>query len=102
VATQDQAVSRNYFKSNILNIEIDSKCRFPKQRKETIHHPTPGRHILDNNEYLMRTDRVCTRLQYSVGKELGIIMAEKWNTQTAKPVCKYKNVKILWYQGINR
>jgi len=51
VATQDQAVSRNYFKSKILNVEIDNKCRFTKQRKDAIHHLIPGCHILDNNEY---------------------------------------------------
>jgi len=102
VATQDQAISTNYFKSKILKKEIDSKCRLPKQHKETIHHLTPGCHILDNNEYLMRHDRVCTYLQYSVRKELGIKMAEKWNTQTAKPVCKHKNVTILWNQRLHR
>ena len=102
MATQDQAISTNYFKSKIFNKEIDNKCRLPKQHKETFHNLTTGCHILDNNDYLVRHDRVCTRLQYFVRKELGIKMAEKWNKQTAKPVCKYKYLTMLWNQEVHR
>jgi len=102
VATQDKAISTNYFKSKVLNKENDSKCRLPKQHGEIIHHLTPGCHVLDNNEYLIRHDRACTHLQYSVDKELGITMAEKWNTKRTKPVCKHIDVTMLWDQGVHR
>ena len=38
MAAQDQAISTNYFKNNILKQEIESKCRLCKQHEETIDH----------------------------------------------------------------
>ena len=78
VAAQDQAISTNYFKKNILKEEIESKCRLCKQHEETIDHLTSGCPILANNEYLMRHDKVCTHLHYSICKALGIETADKW------------------------
>jgi len=62
VAAQDQAISTNYFKKKNLKEEIESKCRLCKQHEETIDHLTSGCPILENNEYLMRHDKVCTHL----------------------------------------
>jgi len=36
VATQDQEISKNYFKNKILKEEIGSKCRLCEQNEETI------------------------------------------------------------------
>jgi len=68
VAAQDQAISKNYFKNKILKKEIESKCRLCKQHEETIDHLTSGCPILAKNEYLMRHDKVCTHLHYSISK----------------------------------
>jgi hypothetical protein len=46
VAAQDKAVNTNYFKSNILKEEFNSKCRLCKQHKETVDHISSGCHIL--------------------------------------------------------
>jgi len=72
VITQDQAISTNYFKNKILKEEIESKCRLFKQHEGTINHLTLGCLILAKNEYLMRHDKVCTHLHYSICKALGI------------------------------
>ena len=48
--------------------EIERKCRVCKQQEETIDHLTLGCPILAKNEYLMRQDKVCTHLHYSVCK----------------------------------
>jgi len=40
VAAQDQAISKNYFKKEILKEEIESKCRLCKQHEENIEHLT--------------------------------------------------------------
>jgi len=50
VASQDQAISTNYFKRKILKVEIESKCRLCKQYEETIDHLTSGCPILAKNE----------------------------------------------------
>ena len=78
VAAQDQAISTNYFKNNILKEEIKSKCRLYKQHEETVDHLTSGCPILAKNEYLMRQDRICAHLHYSVSKALGNETKDKW------------------------
>ena len=65
VAAQDQTISTNYFKNNILK-EDDSKCRLCKHHEETIDYITSGCPILAKNEYLKRHDKVCAHLHYSI------------------------------------
>ena len=65
------------FKNKILKKEIESKCRLCKQHKETIDHLTSGYPILAKNEYLMRHDKVCAHLHYSICKALDIETADK-------------------------
>jgi hypothetical protein len=45
-----------------------------KQHEETVDHLTSGCPILAKNEYLMRHDKVCTHLHYSICKALGTEM----------------------------
>ena len=78
VAAQDQAISTIYFKKKILKEEIESKCRLCKQHEETIDQLTLGCPILAKNKYLMRHDKVCTHLHYSICKALGIETTYKW------------------------
>jgi hypothetical protein len=71
VAAQDQAISTNYFKRKILKEETESRCRLCKEYEESIDQ-TSGCPILAKNEYIMRHDKVCTHLHYSICKTLGI------------------------------
>jgi hypothetical protein len=68
VAVQDQAISTNYFRKRKLKEEIDSKRRLCKQHEETIDHLTSGCSILAKNEYLIRHDKICTHVHYSICK----------------------------------
>jgi len=86
VAAQDQAISTNYFKNKILKEDIESKCRLCKQHEETIDHLTSGCPILPKNEYIMRHDKVCTHLYYSICKALGIETTDKWYTHVQTSV----------------
>jgi hypothetical protein len=101
VAAQDQAISTNYFKSKILKKEIESKCRLCKQNKETIDQLTSRCPILAKNEYLMRHDKVCTHLHYSICKALGIETTDKWYTHIPKPVYEERDVTVLWSQAVH-
>jgi hypothetical protein len=67
----NEAISKNYFKNKILKEEIEIKCRLCKQHEETIGHLTSGCPILAKYEYLMRHDKVCTHLHYTICKALG-------------------------------
>ena len=76
--------------------EIESKCRLCKQHDETIDHLNSGCPILTKNDYLMRHDKVCTHLHYSICKALGIETIDKWYTHIPKPVCEDGNFTVLW------
>jgi len=87
VAAQGQEISTNYFKNKILKAEIESKCWLCKQHEETTDHLTLGCPILAKNEYLMRHDKVCTHLHYSICKALFIETTDKWHTHTCTSQC---------------
>jgi uncharacterized protein (UPF0371 family) len=72
MASQDQAISTNYFKKTILKQDIESRCRLCKQYEETIDHLISGCPTLTKNEYIIRHDKVRTHLHYSICKKLGI------------------------------
>jgi len=84
-----------------LKKETESKCRLCKQREETIDHLTSGCPILAKNECLMRHDKVCTHLHYSIFKDLGIETADKWYTHMPKPVYEEGDVTVLWNQAVH-
>jgi hypothetical protein len=86
VAAQDQAISTNYFKDKILKEEIESRWWLCKQYEETIDHLTSGCPILAKNQYLVRHDKVCSHLHYSICKALGNETTDKWYTHMPKPV----------------
>jgi hypothetical protein len=100
VAAQDQAISTNYFKRSILKEEIESRCRLCKEYEETIDHLTSRCPILAKNEYVIRHDKVCTHLHYSMCKTLGIETTENWYSQIPKLVCQHEDITVLWNQGV--
>jgi hypothetical protein len=100
VAAQDQAISTNYFKRNILKEEIESRCQLCKEYEETIDHLTSECPILANNKYVIRHDKVCTRLNHSICKTLGIETTENWYSHIPNPVCQHEDITVLWNQGI--
>ena len=79
--------------------EIENKWRLYKQHEETTDHLTMGCPILAKNEYLMRHDKVCTHLHYSICKALGIETTDKWYTHMPKPVYEEGDVAMLWHQA---
>jgi hypothetical protein len=101
VAAQDQAIGTNYFKNRILKEELESKCQLCKQHEETIDHLTSGCPILVKNEYLIRHDKVCTHLHYSIFKALGIKTTDTCYTHKPKPVYEEGDVTVLWNQAVH-
>jgi hypothetical protein len=99
MAAQDQAISTNYFKKKIFK-QIESRCRLCKEYEEIIDHLISGCPTLAKNEYIIRHDKVCTHLHYSICKKLGIETAENWYSHIPKPVTEHEDVTVLWNQGI--
>jgi hypothetical protein len=90
VAAQDQVISTNCFERKILKEAIESRCRLGKQYEETIDHLTSGCPISAKNEYVIRHDKVCTHLHYSICKILGIETSENWYSHIPKSVVNMK------------
>jgi hypothetical protein len=57
--------------------------------------------ILAKNEYLMRHDKVCTHLHYSICKALGIETIDKWYKHMPKPVYEEGDVTVSWNQAVH-
>jgi hypothetical protein len=100
MAAQDQAISTNYFKAKILKQDIESTCCLCKQYEETIDQLISGCLTLAKNEYVIRHDKVCTLLHYSICKKLGIETAEDWYSHIPKPVTEHEDLTVLWNQWI--
>jgi hypothetical protein len=83
-----------------LKEEIESRFQLSKEYEETIDHLTSGCPILAKNEYVIRHDKVCTHLQYSICKTLGIETTENWYSHIPKPVCQHEDITVLRNQGI--
>jgi len=66
----------------------------------TIDHLTSGCPILAKNEHLMRHDKICAHLQYSICKSLGIETTDKWYTHVPKPMFEQEDVTVLWNQAV--
>ena len=56
---------------------------------------------LAKDEYLMRHDKVCTHLHYSICKALCFETTDKWYTHMPKPVCEKGDVTVLWNQAVH-
>jgi hypothetical protein len=100
VEAQNQALSTNCFKRKILIQEIGSRCRLCKEHEGTIDHLTSGCPILAKNEYVIRHDKFCTHLNYSIYKTLGIETPENWYSHMPKPVCQHEDITVLWNEGV--
>jgi hypothetical protein len=76
------------------------------EHEETIDHLISVFSIQAKNEYLMRHDKVCSHLHYSVCKSLDIETTDKWckHTHTHIPKLIYEegDVTVLWNQAVHR
>jgi hypothetical protein len=99
VAAQDQALSTIYLKRKVLKEETEYKCRLCTEYEETICHLTSGCPVLAKNEYIIRHDKACTHLHYSICKEFGTEVPDNWYSYVPKPVCEHEDIAVLWNQG---
>jgi hypothetical protein len=51
-------------------------------------------------QILLRHDKVCTHLHYSICKALDIETTENWYSHIPKPVCQHEDITLLWNQGV--
>jgi hypothetical protein len=70
-------------------------------------HLISGCPTLATNEYIIRHDKVCTHLHYSICKKSGTETAENWYSHIPKPVTEhedvikgYKRIERFWQTGL--
>jgi hypothetical protein len=51
------------------------------------------------NEYIVRHDKVCTHLHYSICNKLGVEAAENLYSHIPETACEHEDIKLLWNQG---
>jgi hypothetical protein len=79
-----------------LKQEIESRCRLCKEYEETTDLLISGCPDLAKNEYIIRYDKVCTYLYYSICNKLGIETAENWYSHISKPVTEHEDITVFW------
>jgi hypothetical protein len=82
VAAQEQAINKTILRIKFLKEKTDSKFRTYRQHEEAIDHLISWCHIVANNEYLMRHDKICAHVYYSICKALGIETSDILYTHT--------------------
>jgi hypothetical protein len=60
----------------------------------------PNIRMSHSNEFVIRYDKACSHLHYSICKTLGIDTTENWYSHIPEPVCQYEDIRVLWNQGI--
>jgi len=86
----------------MLKEKTDSKYQLHKQQEETTDHLTSGCSILAKHEYLIRHNKVCAHMHYSIRKVLSSEMKDKWYKHTHKPVYEQEDVIVFWNQAGNK
>lgn len=86
-----------------MKAEIKKKCWLCKQHEETVDHLTLECPVLAKNVYVMRQNRVCGHLHYSIREALGIETREKCTNKHThpKPVCEQEGVTVLRNQVVH-
>lgn len=96
IAIQDQAVSTKYIQKRITKVIDEDKCRLCKEQPETIHHLISGCSVLAKREYILRHDKICSRLHYNICRFYDIECTEKWYEHQPRNVEDNPRVTILW------
>jgi hypothetical protein len=95
-------LNTNYYTTNILHTEMDSKCRLGQQLDETIDHISASP-VMAKEQYLKRHDRVSAQIHFNIRKEIGVPLDKKhWYEHVPKSVATTQGgkVTILWNQQV--
>lgn len=100
IAAQDQALNTRYHQRKILKLQIDSKCRMCNEAEETISHILSGCTTIAASEYTNRHNKVASYIHWTICKDLGIEVPDKWYMHVPQPVINTQHCTIMWDYGI--
>ena len=96
VAAQDQALSTNQYKKNILHQDTDDKCRLCNKHVETIDHVVSGCPVSAKTEYLHRHNMAAAYIHWCLCKHYGFQTVDPYYKHEPKAVLDNNKVTILW------
>lgn len=101
IAAQDQALNTRYHQRAILKQNVDGKCRLCKEYDEHISHIVAGCSVLAPTEYLDRHNKVASYLHWTLLKELGHSVPEKWYEHKPDRSIEVDEVVIMYDMPVN-
>ena len=77
MAAQDRALQTEYYATEILNTETESRGGLCQQLDETVDHIISSCPLLAIEQYMKRHDIVCAQLHFNICKEAGLELDKK-------------------------
>lgn len=102
-AAQEQAINTRYHDYKIHKRLPDGKCRYCKDKDETIDHIMSACPVLAKEEYLHRHNNVCTQIHYNICENYGCdVEVDKWYKHKPRSIClsKDKETRILYDEPV--
>lgn len=96
IAAQDQALATRYYQKNVLKKPVDSKCRICHKAEEHVSHVIAGCSALAPSEYTQRHNKVAAYIHWTICKEIGLPVADKYYEHSPDKVAQHNNVVLLW------
>ncbi|KAL1448423.1 hypothetical protein WDU94_012335, partial [Cyamophila willieti] len=104
IAAQDQALNTRYHQKKILKQAVDGKCRLCRNADEHISHILSGCTQLASTEYLARHNKVAAYIHWTICKQLGSLVPDKYYEHVPKTVTNIQtqdqDITILWDMSI--
>ena len=98
MAAQEQALRTKWVRSTIDKVEgEDGKCRICGEWFETVKHVASGCTQLAKKQYMIRHDKMGSRIHWELCKKYGIECPDKWFNHLPSSVCSTNDGSFLIY-----
>jgi len=104
MAAQEQALRTKSVKANIDKVEgEDGLCRLCGKFPETVRHIVSSCGELAKKQYLIRHNKMGSRIHWELCKKYGIQCEDKWFNHVPSSVCSTEdgNIELYWDKEIN-
>ena len=97
IAAQDQSLPKGWYQHNILKKpDMDPKCTLCGLFDKIIDHLVSGCPELAITEYIHRHNKAAADMHWTICKEFGIEVKERWYEHEPKTVTEKDSISIVW------
>ena len=104
MAAQEQALRTKGIKASIDKVEgEDGLCRLCGNAQESVRHIISNCNELAKKQYLIRHDKMGSRIHWELCRKYGIKCEDKWFNHVPSTVCSNDNgnIELFWNKEIN-